>query len=194
MNSMKEKAFGCTATPTIRLISGSYLDLENPLPEQFALTDIAGALAKICRFGGQCSRFYSVAEHSWHCAMQAQEDGHSDAVIAASLMHDAAEAFVGDIVKPLKNLLPEYEAIESRMEAAIALKFGIDFETTKPLWKEVDRAMLIAERRAMFSADKVVWTGEREVRTLSIEFHQWSPERAEYEFMRVAEWLGLPTK
>mgnify|MGYP000629654760 FL=1 len=56
-------AFGCVNN-TIRLVSGHYLDLANPMPDQFEIDDIAGGLSRICRFGGQCPQFYSVAEHS----------------------------------------------------------------------------------------------------------------------------------
>ena len=103
----QDKAFGCVRN-TIRLRSGIYFDLADPKPEQIEITDIAGALSKICRFGGHCYRFYSVAEHCYHCSMVAE------ASPLALLLHDAAEAFTGDIVKPLKIMLPEFAAIERR--------------------------------------------------------------------------------
>ena len=177
-----EKAFGCYKN-TIRLISGRYLDLRDPQPDQFTLTDIAGALSKICRFGGQCQRFYSVAEHSVMCAAQARDDGYAIDVIAAALMHDAAEAFIGDVVKPLKVMLPEYDVIEKRMESVIAAKYKIEFKQTSGKWKEIDRAMLIAERRAMFTPDKVTWTGENDVRALNVMFKYMNPPTARIAFL-----------
>lgn len=170
--------FGCVKK-TIRVRSGRYFDLLDPQPDQFALADIAGALSKICRFGGQIERFYSVAEHCCHCANQAHEDGASLDIQRAALMHDAAEAFVGDVVKPLKIMLPEYDIVERRVELAIVRKYGLAGTGDWPPVKEIDRAMLIAERRALFTRDEVVWTGEKQVRALSVDIHCWSPEQAE---------------
>lgn len=185
------KTFGCVGN-TIRLRSGHYLDLANPQPCQFDLTDIAGALSKICRFGGQCTMFYSVAEHSYRCAVQGRVDGASIGAQAAILLHDAAEAFIGDIVKPLKIMLPEYSVIEDRMETAIAEKFECSFTKHRYIITEIDRAMLIAERRSLFSADNVEWTGESEVRELGkMEFACWDPYTAERKFMHHAALLGI---
>lgn len=188
--------FGCVEN-TIKLRSGRYLDLRNPRPDQFTLSDIAGGLSKICRFGGQIPAFYSVAEHCVHCAEQAARDGLNSLVQRIALLHDAAEAFIGDVVKPLKIMLPEYAAVERRMETVIAAKYGLFGETpsvSTACWdaaREIDRAMLIAERRAMFGVDGVVWFGEALVRRLERTFWQWPPPRAEAEFLEAARKLGL---
>lgn len=180
-------AFGCYKS-TIRLRSGLYFDLRDPQPDQFTLADIAGALSKICRFGGQIDQFYSVAEHSFNCARQARYDGHGHQVEVAALMHDAAEAFCGDVVKPLKMMIPEYREIEKRIEAVIEAKFGIE-KSASDIVKEIDMAMLIAERRALFSADNVEWTGENSVRRISFVPLLWNPTQAEQAFVNVANFL-----
>ena len=182
------KAFGCVEN-TIKLRSGRYLDLRNPQPDQFTFADIAGGLSKICRFGGQCQRFYSVAEHSYHCAIQATKDGLSISDQKGVLLHDAAEAFIGDVVKPLKIMLPDYSQIECLMEDCIANKF--DINTPAHVIREIDMAMLIAERRRMFGADNVIWHGENEVRQLSVEFKCWSPGEAEEMFVYRARECGI---
>lgn len=186
----QSQAFGCVAN-TIKLRSGKYLDLRDPRPDQFDFADIAGGLSKICRFGGQCEWFYSVAEHSYRCAFVARDDGLSVECQRAALMHDAAEAFIGDIVKPLKIMLPEYANVEFLMEAAIAMKFDIDFEEHKAAVREIDHAMLIAERRAMFTADQVTWYGENQVRRLRVQFDKMSPPDAESMFVIRARELGI---
>lgn len=110
MSSVAAKpAFGCVGN-TIRLRSGLYLNLADPRPEQFTFGDIAGALSKICRFGGQIERLYSVAEHCVHCCDLARREGQNLDTQAAALMHDAAEAFCGDVVKPLKIMLPRFSS------------------------------------------------------------------------------------
>lgn len=183
-------AFGCVNN-TIRLRSGHYLDLANPQPDQFTLEDIAGALSKICRFGGQCDYFYSVAEHSYLCVCVAERDGLPLDTQQAVLLHDAAESFIGDMVKPLKIMMPGYAEVEARVEAAIAEKFCIDFERERESIRKIDHEMLIAERRAMFSPDKVTWAGEDEVRRLQVDFQTWVPNHAEVAFMRLAKFIGI---
>lgn len=179
---MKNKVFGCINN-AIRLRSGLYFDLVDPQPDQFTIRDIAGALSKICRFGGQCEQFYSVAEHCYHCSMVA------NSVPLACLLHDAAEAFIGDVVKPLKIMLPEYAKIEQRIETVIARKYGVDFE--QPEVGEIDRAMLIVERKALFSIDGVKWHGEDEVKKLSVWIKAWEPQQAEAKFIQQALILGV---
>ena len=152
--------FGCVGS-TIRLVGGAYLDLLNPDLATLSLFDVSIPLSNLCRFGGQIERFYSVAEHSVACAERARQEGLPPAVQLACLMHDAAEAFVGDVVRPLKNLIaPLYRPIEKRIEAAVGKRFGVDFTSTAEHWKRIDGAMLIAERRALFAADGVKWAGE----------------------------------
>lgn len=185
------EAFGCVKN-TIRLRSGRYFDLRNPQPEQFTLGDIAGALSKMCRFGGQIDRFYSVAEHCVRCCVQAIGDGANADVCRAALMHDAAEAFIGDVVKPLKVMLPEYATVEDAVEHVIRRKYWLfALPDTAAAVKEIDRAMLIAERKALFSADGVEWTGEKAVRQLAVKFECWEPEAAESQFHLHAAFLGI---
>lgn len=188
--SMIDEAFGCVNN-TIRLRSGLYFDLANPKPDQFTFQDIAGALSKICRFGGQCEWFYSVAEHCFHCSQVAKADGASIEIQRACLLHDAAEAFCGDVVKPLKVMLGDYGAIEKRIEAVIAEKYGVRFDA--PEVREIDWAMLIAERRYLFSSDGVVWTGENQVRVINREFKKWDHIDAEAMFAVRAMQLGIDT-
>lgn len=180
--------FGCVGN-TIKLRSGIYFDLADPKPEMVSIEDIAGALAKICRFGGQCGVFYSVAEHSAMCARQASRDRLPVDAVKAIILHDAAEAYVGDMVKPLKIMLPQFTAIESAVESAIEAAFGVDFHFWKPQIREIDHAMLIAERRYLFDADGVTWAGENEARTISPQFLLCDPVQAERLFMLM--WLSL---
>lgn len=187
---MTIQAFGCVKN-TIRLRSGRYFDFIDPQPEQFTLDDIAGALSKICRFGGQSPKFYSVAEHSELCWRQAIQDGHDIEVQAAVLFHDAAEAFCGDVVKPLKVMLPGYAEVEQRVQNAIGAALGIDFSAHDDVIREIDHAMLIAERRAIFSADGVKWHGEDEVRRLLPRFCYWPPDVAEGLFLAACVTIGL---
>jgi 5'-deoxynucleotidase YfbR-like HD superfamily hydrolase len=171
---------------TIKLFTGGYYDVKNPRPEDVHIEDIAHCLSHICRFGGHIPRFYSVAEHSLQCYYQAAIERQPCHVRLATLLHDAAEAYIGDVVKPLKVLLdPIYGPIEAANEAAIATRFGIDFAATKPIWKRIDREVLIAERNAIFGYDGQKWTDEDQVRKLTICPKFLSPGEASVAFLRV---------
>ena len=185
-------AFGCVGS-TIRLRSGIYLDLADPQPESITPEDIAGALSKICRFGGQINAFYSVAEHCCRCAFQAGIDGLPLELCRSVFLHDAAEAFCGDMVKPLKELLPGFSEIELRIERAIEQRFGVDLtgKEAKAAIRKIDWEALIAERKSLFSADDVEWSGEKSVRPLGWKIHPLNPSGAEHEWFVTAERLGI---
>jgi len=136
-------------TSYLMTASGVRLDPLDPAPGKVHIEDIAHALAHICRFGGHCSTFYSVAEHSlWVEAFVAFE--HPGLALHA-LLHDAAEAYIGDIITPLKRLMlvrgdPIYQ-VEARIEQAIASRFGL-------------RKLNDAERRVIRQADNVALAPE----------------------------------
>src|SRR5688572_18527016 len=75
----------------------------DPRADEICIDDIAQALAKVCRFGGHCCDFYSVAQHSVLVA-HLVERSHPQLALHA-LLHDAAEAYLGDFTQPLKPYL-----------------------------------------------------------------------------------------
>lgn len=123
------------------------------------IQDVAAALSKICRFGGHCSRFYSVAEHSilLHDHVLAQTGSRESAKVA--LLHDAAEAYLYDIPRPIKARLPDYRALEAEIESAVAARFGL--EELLPAWmKEYDNRMLHSEMLALMPNRPMAWACE----------------------------------
>ena len=131
--------------PTILLVSGEYFDYENPEGLRFDVGDIARGLSHICRFAGQSPRFYSVAEHSVHVSRIVPPEQ-----ALAGLLHDAAEAFVGDMAKPLKVMCPDYQAVEKRVEKAVLAEFGIAMPLD-PSIKEADIRMLATEQAQLMN-------------------------------------------
>src|SRR5438132_13165538 len=112
---------GDAADHCIMLQSGCLFDLANPEASEINVEDIAHGLAHTCRYAGQCDGFYSVAEHS---VLVSQIVQHAK---LAALFHDAAEAFIGDMSRPLKQLLPNYIEIEKKIEHAIFQRLGIEW-------------------------------------------------------------------
>lgn len=125
----------------ISTYSGRFFDILKPEEYDYDIEEIAHALSNICRYTGHVNKFYSVAEHSVLVSHIVPRD-----LALVGLLHDASEAYLGDVAKPLKNLLPEYEKIEESVEVAIAKAFGIPFPYPKCI-KEADRQMYWQERQ-----------------------------------------------
>lgn len=127
---------------TILTRSGKLFDYMAPTADMVELDDIAHALSNLCRFTGHCDRFYSVAEHSVLVSRLVPND-----LALAGLLHDATEAYCGDVNSPLKSLLGAYRAIEARVAAVIEEKFKVKFG--HPFVKNADTLAYLAERCAL---------------------------------------------
>jgi hypothetical protein len=162
----------------IQVVSGGAFDYRNPRPQDIHIEDVAHALGNICRFGGHTLRFYSVAEHSVlvssiappHLALQA-------------LLHDAAEAFIGDMPRPLKTLLPEYRVVEARVWRAVAERFGLP-ETLDPLIHELDNRVLLAEKAALLRQPAPVsWAWADGLEPADVTVRAYPPTTASLVFL-----------
>lgn len=149
---------GCMVTA-----SGLVIDLFNPDPEKIILSDIAHGLAYTCRWNGATKSYYSVAEHC--CRMCDLADTPERKVTA--LFHDAEEAYWGDIIKPLKNLLPK--EIYNKMEDfrnVIFDKFKIRY---------------IDEYIDQMDKDQLVWDLENLIK--ENKHKGWMPNIARHEWL-----------
>lgn len=136
------------ASNWVQTYDGVKFDFNNLTEEQITITDIAHSLSMICRFNGHCSKFYSVAEH---CVLGSfAEELKTYEQKLCFLLHDASEAYIGDVTAPLKPLLPEYEKIEKELQASILNKFGILPYYETDLIKKVDLRMLQTEKIKLF--------------------------------------------
>ena len=97
---------------TITTYMGHRFDPVNPQMETLDIRDIAHALSLTCRGNGHVKQFYSVGQHCIMCAKEAAARGHSKRVILACLLHDASEAYLSDVTRPVKEELPQYKLIE----------------------------------------------------------------------------------
>lgn len=176
---------------TIRVAAGHLIDLAEPDPQHIDLYSIASALSKICRFGGHTPQFYSVAEHSIHATVLATRENLPDDILRAILLHDAAEAFIGDMVKPLKVMVPKFVRVEKKIEQAIQERFQLDFRKHSRVIKRFDQLMLKLEKTTMWPKDKTAYPGFADVPDARIKLPFWNSAAAFQRFMTMAEGLGL---
>lgn len=176
------------AGPThMELASGAYLDLAAPEPVM-TLADVAQGLANCCRYAGQTRTFYSVAEHAVHVACRLTELGAEAPVALAGLHHDDAEAFTGDITRPLKLAMPAFRPIEDRVFAAVVRALGLGaLPFDDPRVKEADDWALAMEAHHLLPSqgrgwfceglyDPAIWTPHSEPWALH-------PVDAEYDWL-----------
>jgi uncharacterized protein len=124
----------------IRTITGIYVNVFDPTPEMICIEDIVHSLCQQPRFGGHLPHFYSVAEHSLNCSYITEQPE----LKLAALLHDASEAYLMDIPKPIKGGLTNYKEIEDRLMIVIADKFGFQYPLHTEI-KKVDEQMLQLE-------------------------------------------------
>ncbi len=116
-------------------------------PDDICIEDIAHSLSNICRFNGHCVEFYSVAQHSNYVASILPDE-----LKFVGLMHDATEAYCGDMIRPIKVSMPTYSELEQIIWLAITQKYDLPIELPKEV-KWADNSMLMTEHR-----DLLKWT------------------------------------
>lgn len=149
----------------------------DPRTEEIYIEDIAAALSKLCRYGGHCKRFYSVAEH---CVLMAH--AAPDELRLAALMHDASEAYLSDVIRPIKRHMPQFGIVEIALERMIAIRFNLEW----PLLAEVKRLdeRIVHDEKAQIMLPSLAHDPCVEaVPALGVTIQFWTPEKAEFEFL-----------
>ena len=163
--------------PDILTSTGQYFNFLHPEQNIISIIDIGHGLSNCCRFAGQCRQFYSVAQHSVMMSYLVPAE-HA----LAGLLHDCDEAYILDMPKPLKNLLPDYQAMQSKVAAAALSAFGILLPLPKVI-KEFDLVLLCTEQRDLMATHTDEWAILRGVKPLERTIVPWPPERAFNHFM-----------
>ena len=164
--------------PYVSTFLGNRFYLTRPHIDDVAIEDIAHGLAYQCRFNGQTQDFYSVAQHSL-IVMQIVPEEYR----LAALLHDAAEAYLGDMVKPLKNLFPEFSVIEARVMEIIGHRFGVDLAKLHPSIKQADRIALATEKRDLMPHSTEPWVYLVGIEALPEIIQPMPPQKAKQAFL-----------
>jgi hypothetical protein len=185
----KPASVGAIESYAKETLSGKFVNLANPQADQLDMSDIASALGNICRFNGHTRRFYSVAEHSVHVARLLPDRR----VALFGLLHDASEAYLGDVNPALKRLLPQYITLEEKFQDAICSKFarGVPSVFERRMIKLSDVHMLASEAADIMPSKGRGWRILDEVRDLApVKLQYWSPPEATSMFMKTFITLG----
>lgn len=148
----------------------------SPRPEDVHIEDIAHALSLMCRYSGHCINFYSVAEHSCHMFDHAKYQFK-----AWALLHDASEAYLTDIIRPLKPYLKNYLEIEDLNMTAIVNRFSLLPFHMPPEVKFLDDSILHDEMSQNMTSPPQPWSLKGAPLNVSLQY--WTPAEAEKEFL-----------
>lgn len=162
-----------------------------PRAEDISIHDIAHALSNICRFGGHVRRFYSVAQHSIFVSGLLPIR-----LKMAGLLHDATEAYLGDMVAPLKLQIPEFKRVEQQMEKVIEKRFSLH-GLHDPVIKSADLLALKVERDMLLN-NRFTWPVDLEEFSPELNLHtpfpsEYTPQEAERAFLEMYFYLLGPS-
>lgn len=168
----------------------------DPRPEDICIEDIAHALSLIPRFGGHSREHYSVAVHSWLVAFLVSRK-HPELALPG-LLHDATEAYLGDVIKPLKWVLGDsYRQLEDRWGSVIGEAFGIELAPLHPAIKQADLVALVTEHPQVFEGEPRPLPIKAKAAPIHIRTW-WRSEAAEQWFLRsfraLRRGMPLPTE
>jgi len=160
--------------PITQTVGGRAFNFAHPEDFEYDVEEIAHALSNLCRFTGHTTKFYSVAQHSVLVSRMVKP-GYA----LEGLMHDASEAFLGDVSTPLKQYLIEYAHIERRVDTAIRKYFGLPICESDEV-KGADRRVLATEFRDLMplSQDR-----PHDVLPYTFKVEPWAPEYSRQLFI-----------
>lgn len=168
----------------IQTFTGEHFPLDPFDSRKIWLADIAHHLSLVCRFNGAVRLFYSVAQHSVLASRLVPAEHALEA-----LLHDATEAYLADLNRPAKALVPDYGALEKRLEAKIAERFGLRWPWDMEI-RKVDNVLLVTEARDLL-VHPPSWLGDFAEKPLGEHIVPWTAYASEQAFLeRFSElWL-----
>lgn len=174
----------------LKTYSGFKLDPLHPEGKDICIRDIAHALSLVCRGNGQTTHFYSVGQHCLNCEREAFARGYDKRIRLACLLHDAAEAYMSDLIRPIKVMMPEYSVMESRLLNVILKKYGLS-DLSEEEWKmvkEIDDVLLEVDLAELLK-EPAPENGYRCLKRPDISFRPFA--EVEEAYIKKAEELGV---
>lgn len=156
---------------------GVYFDVFKPEGFTFDIGEIADSLSKLCRFNGHTNEFYSVAQHSVLVSLIVPIEYSIPA-----LLHDAHEAYIGDMVRPIKGAMHEYRAMEDRVQRALRRDLGLP-ETLHPSIGHADLIAMATERRDLMPHNTEPWESLEGIKALPYKIKPLPPKKARKMFL-----------
>lgn len=150
----------------------------DPRVDDIDILDIAHALSMLCRYGGHTRRFYSVAEH---CVLMSRYVEPENALWA--LLHDATEAYMVDVPRPIKRQLPDYMAAEDNLMGHICKRYDLDPVCPKAV-KHADNRILHDERAELMATAPMRRSTDGDTEPLGVTITGWLPSAAEVFYLR----------
>jgi hypothetical protein len=180
---MSASAEAWTRADWMQTYTGKAFTPLDPQAVDVDMLDIAHALSMLCRYGGHTSRFYSVAEHCVLVSEALERDGYPPDVALWGLLHDAAEAYLGDVIRPVKRSMPGYRDAEACVLAAIASRLGLLMLDYPTVVTEYDNRILQDERVALLSAPPLQWDSVEQLAPLGVSITGRAPDLAEAQYL-----------
>lgn len=176
----------------IRTSSGVKFYPLNPDPQGILIEDIAHALSLLCRGNGHVKVFFSVGQHCIHCAKEAEQRGYSTRLILACLLHDASEAYLSDITRPVKQHLQDYCRYEEHLLEVIYKKFlgSPLLQEEQKLVKIIDDDMLYYDLRDLLNEPVGELVNGQDPRTAPVMYSSFSYKERPFKEVE-EEYLSL---
>jgi len=152
--------------------SGLKFFVFDPKPYMVNIADIAHALSNICRFNGHTNRFYSVAEHCLYVSELLPKE-----LQLGGLLHDAAEAYISDLPRPIKQFFNQYKEVENKILKTIFECYNVDFPLDDKI-KEADNTILEQECIGLFNGGRIDTIKQTML-----------PHEVKAEFLKMFYWL-----
>lgn len=185
MTEVTDEVYTSPTNDWMQTYSGQAFFPNDMSRSEIVVADIAHALSMQCRYNGHVRQFYSVAEH---CVLMSYAVPPEDALWA--LLHDATEAYVGDLVRPVKKHLPDFVRIENAIMRKIVDQFDLGSYEMPASVKEADNRIIENERRALLADSPLPWTVHGEPLE-NIRIYAWIPAQAEMQYkIRLDELLA----
>ncbi len=164
-------------------VTGRKINFIEPDINDIDIEDIATGLSNICRYSGQLKSFYSVAQHSVLVSRYAPDEYSLE-----GLLHDATEAYIGDVITPVKQYLPDYRRIEDNLMQVISKKFDLDYPF-HPSIEHADKVLLHTEIRDLKPEATPLRPVNNKIETMPVTINPLSPNDAKKLFLTEFNYL-----